>query len=295
MSRLLDVARDLAGRGYFVFACRPVGKEPIVRGGVHAATRDEREILHMWDREPAANVAISDGASGIMVLDIDPKHGADPAEVLERLGLDLRQWAHVLTGEAPEPDEQFPDSLSGVRGVHVPFKAPGIDSVPRTTIVGVELRARGLYTIAPGSRHPSGVEYEGELPPVTRLPGPPPSVLALHADGSARFGSGSLPTVVDGEPITELRPPTLLRWAIDNVYAAGLYGNPALERMLAENAARVVPPLPPREVKRLWRWADRSRVAKSSRWLDHHPVVKAAASRIAARERRGLDARNEMD
>ena len=164
MSRLLDVARDLAERGYYVFACRPVGKDPIVHGGVHAATRDERELLHWWDREPDANVGINDGACGIMVLDIDPKAGADPDEVLERLGLDLRDWAHVLTGEAPEPDEQHPDSLSGVRGVHVPFRAPGMASVPRTAITGVELRARGLYTIAPGSPAPVRRGVRGRAP-----------------------------------------------------------------------------------------------------------------------------------
>ena len=271
MSRLLDVARDLAELGYYVFACRPGGKDPIVQGGVNAATRDERALLHMWDRAPAANVGISDGASGIMVLDIDPKAGADPDDVLEQLGLDLRDWAHVLTGEAGEPDEQHPDSLSGVRGVHVPFRAPGMASVPKTTITGVELRAKGLYTIAPGSRHPSGVEYEGHLPHVRQLPEPPASVLSLHAEGAASFGSGLLPRVAGGETITSPRAPTLLRWSIDNVYAAGVYGSPAYERMLAENTARVRPPLPPSEVRRLWRWCERSKIAKYQRWADRNP------------------------
>ena len=78
MSRLLDVARDLAELGYHVFACGPVGKEPITHGGVHAATRNERELLHLWTASSTRTSGINDGASGIMVLDIDPKAGADP-------------------------------------------------------------------------------------------------------------------------------------------------------------------------------------------------------------------------
>ena len=67
--------------------------------------------------------------------------------------------------------------------------------------------------------------------------------------------------MVDGEPITEQRPPALLRWSIDNVYADGLYGDPAYRRMLEENQARVVPPLPPGG-KAAVALGERSRIAK---------------------------------
>lgn len=280
MSRLLDVARDLAERGYYMLPLRPAGKTPICAGGVHAATRDERQLLHWWDRTPDANPGISDGASGLLVLDADPKAGCDPAEVLEQLGIDLRDFDHVLTGEAPEPCEQHPNSLAGVRGLHVPFHAPGMASVPKTSITGVELRAAGLYTVAPGGRHPSGVEYEGRLPPVRDLPPPPESVLALYTEGSAAFGSGMLIQPPEGEPITSPRAPQLLGWAKKSLIDEGILGQEALERMLAENTARVVPPLPPSEVRRLWRWANHCKAAHYQRWLVSLPGPPSLGDRL---------------
>ena len=268
MRRLLDVARYLGERGYWVFPLAPAGKRPICHGGVNAATRAERELLHWWDRTPDANVGINDGASGLLVVDIDPKAGADPDEVLEELSLQRDHLVHVETGEAPEPDEQHPDSLAGVRGLHVPFRAPGVASVPKTSITGVELRAAGLYTVAPGSRHPSGVLYEGELPPVCELPGPPASVFALHSAGSSAFGSGMLIRPPEGESITSPRAPQFLHHVVHVLLGdEHLVGGALLERMLAENTARVVPPLPRSEVARLWRWANKSKAARYQRWL----------------------------
>src|SRR3954452_16997268 len=101
-SRFERAAVELANRGYYVFPLRPRGKEPLPSSrGFKDATRDERRILQWWDRHPDANIGVACGASGIAVVDIDAKHGADPNEVLADLELDGAPV--VRTGEAPEP------------------------------------------------------------------------------------------------------------------------------------------------------------------------------------------------
>ena len=81
-----------------------------LQGRDHRRTQDPARL----GRDPAANIGIACGASGIVVLDIDPKAGTDPEDVLGEL--ELGGAPVILTGEAPEPSEQYPDSLSGVRG-----------------------------------------------------------------------------------------------------------------------------------------------------------------------------------
>jgi putative DNA primase/helicase len=154
--RFERAALDLAAKGYYVFPCRPRGKVPLTPNGFKDATRDQRQILHWWDRWPDANIAIACGASGIVVVDIDPKHGADPREVIPELGLENHPV--VWTGEAPEPSDRYPNSLVGVRGAHLYFGGhlPSCD----TEIPGVEIKGDGTYVLAPPSVHETGVPYE---------------------------------------------------------------------------------------------------------------------------------------
>jgi Bifunctional DNA primase/polymerase, N-terminal len=158
-----------------VFPCRPRDKRPLTGAGFKDATRDERQILSWWDRWPSANIGVACGASGLVVLDVDSKHGADPAEVIPDLGLEHHPV--VVTGEAPEASAKHPNSLSGVRGVQV--WCWGQTQATTTSIPGVEFRRAGHYVMAPPSVHPSGVPYEGDLPPVAELPQMPERIRAL--------------------------------------------------------------------------------------------------------------------
>ena len=121
--------------------------------------------------------------------------------------------------------------------------------------------------MAPGSHHPSGVPYQGTLPPVRRLPEPPASVLELHAHGAETYGTGNLLVPDDDDTPIEQggRHQTLLGWALESLYKRGIVDDAALKAMLAENHRRVQPPLPPAEVRRLWRWANRSKIARAER------------------------------
>ena len=164
--RFENAALDLSDRGYYVFPVRARTKFPLTAHGFKDASRDERTILHWWDRWPDANIGVACGASGISVLDIDPKVGADPADVILKLGLG-HYPATVLTGIAPERSEKYPKSLPGVRGAQLYF-AGGLKT-GNLSIPGVEVRADGAYVLAPGSIHPSGVEYSGSLPKAAEL------------------------------------------------------------------------------------------------------------------------------
>jgi bifunctional DNA primase/polymerase-like protein/primase-like protein len=154
----MDHARDLAAQGFFVFLVKERGKLPLTEHGFKNATRDEREILHMWDRVPGANIGIDLKRSDAFVIDIDPKMGVDPEDVISALDLDRAKLDIVWTGEAPEPDAEYPHSLAGVRGAHLYFK--GHEPTHKTSIDGVEVRGDGAYVVGPGSAHASGVSYE---------------------------------------------------------------------------------------------------------------------------------------
>ena len=122
----LEAALRYPGRGWSVLPCRD--KVPLVRGGVHAATRDLATIERWWHTWPQANVAVACGApSGIIVADIDA-----PSQVPELLDL------QALTASTP----------SG--GRHLYFRyAEGIRN--RVFDWG-ELRSDGLYVVAPPAR-----------------------------------------------------------------------------------------------------------------------------------------------
>jgi hypothetical protein len=159
-SRLCEDALTLAERGYSVFPCKERGKAPLTANGFKAATRDERTILGWWDRWPAANVAVACEASGVTVVDIDTKAGADPGVIISELVTLSGPGGDAVistTGEAPEPCDEYPDALSGELGAHVWYS--GLTRTGVTYWRGVELRSRGAYVIAPGSAHSSGVAY----------------------------------------------------------------------------------------------------------------------------------------
>jgi Bifunctional DNA primase/polymerase, N-terminal/Primase C terminal 1 (PriCT-1) len=183
--RLERVALAFAEHGYHVFPCTPRDKLPRIPAGEGGrgfkdANTDEGAILRWWDRWPTANVGVACGASKLVALDIDSKSGADPREVID--GLELHDYPTILTGEAPDRCERYPNSLSGVRGAQVWFGGE-LPTVKEATLPGVEIRGTGSYVMAPGSIHPSGVPYElpsrQRLPPAANLPAIPDRVTAI--------------------------------------------------------------------------------------------------------------------
>jgi hypothetical protein len=162
----LERALKYADRGWPVFpvwwavkpgvcACpggahgRDVAKHPITTNGKDAATRDEATIRTWWTKHPLANIGIVTGASsGLVVLDVDPKHGGEAS------------WAKLCQ----EFDELIvpPTVSTGGGGSHYYFKHPG-GQIPldhgRRLGPGVDVQGEGGYVIAPPSNHLSGGLY----------------------------------------------------------------------------------------------------------------------------------------
>jgi hypothetical protein len=126
MIEALESALQYADCGWSVRPSRD--KAPLVRGGVHAATRDPATIERWWDTWPQANVAIACGApSGLAVVDID-----DPSQVPEFLDL------QTLVASTP----------SG--GRHLYFRYA--ERIRNRVFDWGELRSDGLYVVAPPAR-----------------------------------------------------------------------------------------------------------------------------------------------
>ncbi len=73
---VIAAARAYAARGLPVFPCEPGGKRPRTKRGHLDATTNPDQIRRWWSRWPSANIGLPTGtASGLLVLDEDPRHG----------------------------------------------------------------------------------------------------------------------------------------------------------------------------------------------------------------------------
>lgn len=147
-----DAALGYVARGWHVVPVRPSGKVPLTPHGVHDATTDPAIIAAWWARWPRAGVAIATGTpSGLIVLDIDPRHaGDDSLADLERRHGTLSDTPRVLTGGG---------------GAHIYLSHPG--GSMRCSVgalgLGLDIRADGGFVVAPPSGHASGRRYEWEI------------------------------------------------------------------------------------------------------------------------------------
>lgn len=123
-------AKPALEAGWPVFPCGQ-DKAPLVKGGFHKATMD-RAIIETWSKEnPDALIGIPTGAaSGLDVLDIDPRHGGNEW---------LAANKHRLQGT------RAVSTRSG--GVHYYFKATGLRCTTHAIAPGVDTRAKGGYVI----------------------------------------------------------------------------------------------------------------------------------------------------
>lgn len=165
MDTSLDLALSYRKRGWTVIPVAPRGKRPIVRWEeFQRRAPSEQELRDWFERWPTANIGLVTGAlSGLVVLDIDPRHdGDDTLRLLER--------EH---GPLPHTVE----SITGGGGRHVYFKHPG--GIMRNRVglaAGIDLRGDGGMIVAPPSIHPSGRPYAWEVShhpdetPLTNLP-----------------------------------------------------------------------------------------------------------------------------
>ncbi len=178
---MIDYAETYAARGWRVLplywfdetlgrcACGREGctspvKHPIgqlVPHGLTDATSEITVLRRWWAMYPKANIGIATGAdSGLVVLDIDPRHGGNEAarDLVKRHG----NFTKTL------------QSRTGSGGLHLIYRHPGI--VVRNSAgalgAGLDVRGDGGYIVAPPSNHASGGVYTWADPdtPLADLP-----------------------------------------------------------------------------------------------------------------------------
>lgn len=141
-------------RGWSVIPVRPREKRPIVAWQVFQQERPTADqIERWWLRWPDANVGIVTGAiSGLVVLDVDPRHGGDAS---------LERWT-----QAHGPLPPTVEARSGGGGRHLYFAHPGGIIHNRVEFLpGIDVRADGGLIVAPPSVHPNGRRYVWVEPP----------------------------------------------------------------------------------------------------------------------------------
>jgi putative DNA primase/helicase len=201
---------------------------------VKDATTDETIVRQWWARWPDANVGVATGAaSGLVVLDVDPRNGGD--ESLRDLEARYGPLADTVT------------ALTGGGGCHYYLSLPpGAAIRSRRLLPGVELKAEGGYVVAPPSLHPSGRRYEWELghaPDELPLSPLPPWLLS---EPERRRG-----WEWHGEPIPEGQRHNHLLSLAGRLRADGLSEEAIEAALAAENERRCAPPLPLEEVRRV--------------------------------------------
>jgi DNA-binding MarR family transcriptional regulator len=257
------VALGYAGLGWLVFPA--VGKRPHPRfapHGLNSASADP-DLIRSWYRaEPAADVAIACRPSGLLVFDVDDRHGG--ADRLHELERDL--------GRLPDT----PRALTG-DGFHVYAQNPRMRTVNRIG-PGIDVRDCA-YVIAPPSRHASGRRYEWEIDPAE---GPVAQLPSAWLDRLARRASNCL--YREPGPIPRgRRNDTLTRRA--GAMRRARFDADAIEAALAvDNRAHCKPPLSQTEVRKIGRSIGKREVAPP--WaLDPLAFVNDRVADLTAYER----------
>ncbi len=136
-------------RGWSVIPMRKRDKRPAISWqGFQSVRASEQQVRDWYRRWPDANVGIVTGViSGLVVLDVDTRHGGDDS--LKRLELENSPLPQTLV------------VISGGGGRHYYFAHPGGSVRNRVGIApGIDLRADGGCIVAPPSVHPCGREYQ---------------------------------------------------------------------------------------------------------------------------------------
>ena len=132
-----------------------------------------------------------------------------------------------------------------MRGAHLYF-AGDLAGTNKLSIAGCEIRGQQHYVIAPPSVHPSGVLYQGTLPPVAELPPVPDWLPAMI---SAPNGNASAPAVTETIP-AGARNSTLASIA-GTMRRRSMGTEEILAALTVTNRNRCRPPLPAEELEQI--------------------------------------------
>lgn len=225
-----DAALRYAERGLPVFPVR--GKLPLTHHGFIDASTDADVIRGWFKQSPDANVAMPTGAaSGLFVLDIDPRHGGDQSLA----ALEAKYGPLPATLEA----------LTGGGGRHLFFASPQGQLIRNSAGKlgpGLDVRGDGGYVVVPPSVHPETKQTYRWTSKVKPAPAPAWLIEALTTTAPV-VESAPDATIPAGQ-----RNDTLARIA-GAMRRKGCTPQAIEAALLAENARRCSPPLPESEVR----------------------------------------------
>lgn len=234
----VETALQYASKGMFVFPCWPGAKTPIPERGLLEATLDTEQIKNWWKDYPNANVAISCGPSGVVVIDIDPRHQGD---------LSFEALREELGKETFETKSQ----ITPGGGAHYFFRAPEDEPVQnsdgRTNGLGsgIDVRASGGYVLVPPSvNKENGREYVWEISSTSAPLAELPKVLADRLRPKQRSFEAA-DAVIEGGRNAHL---TSMAGALRR---KGLSAKEIHAAISVANTDRCKPPLSKKEVERI--------------------------------------------
>lgn len=249
---MIEHALAYARRGWHVFplhtpdaegncscrkpSCPDAGKHPRTMNGLTGATTDEAQITKWWGMWPDANIALATGEqSGVVVLDIDPRHGGRESlkALLDRHG-ELTEKVYAATGGG---------------GWHLLFRHPGfrVRNVQASDKLGagVDVRGDGGYVVAPPSLHASGNRYSWGVEPA-ELPEMPAWLKTLLAEPQR----ASVEFVGEGEIAEGGRNKSLTSMA-GSMRRRGMSEEAMYAALSVENERRCRPPLEDADVRKI--------------------------------------------
>jgi len=224
--------------GWSVIPVESGGKRPLVQWTEFQRRRPTPAEVNAWfGHWPDANVGIVTGAvSGIVVLDVDSRHGG----TLSLAQLDLELGPLPMTVEAG----------TGGGGRHLYFLHSG-GRVPNRVSLrpGIDLRGDGGCVVAPPSLHPSGRRYTwmlGHAPHAIELSVFPEWLLSQPLGGTGHSLAHWRRLVRDG--VAQGERNSTLASLTGHLLRRGVDPEVALELLLGWNRFRCRPPLTDEEV-----------------------------------------------
>jgi hypothetical protein len=162
----LDAALAYCAAGWSVVPARVTGKRALVTWKPWQQTApDPTQLRIWWRRWPRANLAVITGrVSGVVVIDVDPRHG----------GLDSLAELEATSGRSPRA--AVVETPSG--GTHLYLAHPGwrVPNSQGRLGPGLDVRGDGgLALLPPSCRHGDAYRWEVGGPdtvPPCRTPGP---------------------------------------------------------------------------------------------------------------------------
>jgi Bifunctional DNA primase/polymerase, N-terminal/Primase C terminal 1 (PriCT-1) len=224
-----QAALKIAGKGNPVFPCKP-DKSPYTPRGFKDATTNPGLVAAFWKRHPNAKIGMPTGSwSDCFVVDEDRPKAVEELE---------RELPETLIIRTP----------SG--GRHFYFKhVDGLTNSPGALPEGIDIRGEGGYVIVPPSE---GYTIEVRAP-IADAPDWLLEALRDEPRRSSKSGQPRSPNGIpdEGAPIHEgARDETLARIA-GRLHDGTRHLRQLEDDLQAINEARCIPPLPPKQVRKI--------------------------------------------